>query len=170
MPSTIPPPCLASVPSPPNMQPKRIRRTPKKSAGRGVQLPTGLRLSPARNTNPSVQGFLRQRTIGQCNLTDGRALSARWRTCYGIDRRAAATTRCINGPAWGSGLSEMSSPSDHPERVKIRFGYEYQTLRCTSCGLVYDAQVQTDPLKSDDRGLIESELVPPKVRSSCRPG
>jgi rubredoxin len=46
--------------------------------------------------------------------------------------------------------------------VKIRFGYEYQTLRCTSCGLVYDAQVQTDPLKSDDRGLIESELVPPK--------
>jgi uncharacterized Zn finger protein len=56
----------------------------------------------------------------------------------------------------------MSSPSDHPERVKIRFGYEYQTLRCTSCGLVYDAQVQTDPLKSDDRGLIESELVPPK--------
>jgi hypothetical protein len=27
---------------------------------------------------------------------------------------------------------------------------------------VYDAQVQTDPLKSDDRGWIESELVPPK--------
>jgi len=46
--------------------------------------------------------------------------------------------------------------------VQIRFGFEYLTLRCTSCGLVYDAQVHTDPLRSDARGWIESELVPPK--------
>jgi hypothetical protein len=36
--------------------------------------------------------------------------------------------------------------------VPIRAGFEYLTLRCTSCGLVFDAQVHTDPLKSDARG------------------
>jgi rubredoxin len=36
--------------------------------------------------------------------------------------------------------------------VPIRAGFEYLTLRCTSCGLVYDGQVHTDPLKSDARG------------------
>jgi len=46
--------------------------------------------------------------------------------------------------------------------VEIRSGFEYLTLRCTSCALVYDAQVHTDPLKSDARGWIDSELVPPK--------
>jgi transcription elongation factor Elf1 len=46
--------------------------------------------------------------------------------------------------------------------VPIRSGFEYLTLRCTSCGLVYDAQVHTDPLRSDARGWIDSELVPPK--------
>jgi rubredoxin len=46
--------------------------------------------------------------------------------------------------------------------VPIRSGFEYLTLRCTSCGLVYDAQVHTDPLRSDARGWIESELVSPK--------
>jgi hypothetical protein len=35
------------------------------------------------------------------------------------------------------------------------------TLRCTSCGLVYDAQVHTDPMMSDARNLIDSELVSP---------
>ena len=44
--------------------------------------------------------------------------------------------------------------------VQIRAGFEYLTLRCTSCGLVYGAQEHTDPLKSDAR--IDSELVPPK--------
>jgi rubredoxin len=37
--------------------------------------------------------------------------------------------------------------------VPIRAGFEYLTLRCTSCGLVFDAQVHTDPLKSDAPGL-----------------
>jgi hypothetical protein len=45
--------------------------------------------------------------------------------------------------------------------VQIRIGFEYLTLRCMSCGLVYDAQVHTDPLRSDARGCIDSELVPP---------
>jgi hypothetical protein len=44
--------------------------------------------------------------------------------------------------------------------VQIRSGFDYLTLRCTSCGLVYDAQVHTDLLKSDD--WVDSELVPPK--------
>jgi hypothetical protein len=45
--------------------------------------------------------------------------------------------------------------------VPIRSGFEYLTLRCTSCGLVYDAQVPTDLLGSKARGWINSELVPP---------
>jgi DNA-directed RNA polymerase subunit M/transcription elongation factor TFIIS len=44
--------------------------------------------------------------------------------------------------------------------VQMRSGFEYLTLRCTSCGLVYDAQMHTDPLRSDARDWIDSELVP----------
>jgi rubredoxin len=33
--------------------------------------------------------------------------------------------------------------------VSIRFGFEYLTFRCTSCGLVYDAQVHTNPVMPD---------------------
>ena len=46
--------------------------------------------------------------------------------------------------------------------VPIRTGFEYLTLRCTICGIVYGAQLQTDPMKSDVRGWIDSELVLPK--------
>jgi len=47
--------------------------------------------------------------------------------------------------------------------VSIRSGFEYLTLRCTSCGLVYDAQVHTDPVMSDaPQGAgPDSELVSP---------
>ena len=46
--------------------------------------------------------------------------------------------------------------------VQLRTGFEYLTLRCMNCGLVYDAKVHTDALKSDARGWIDSELLPPK--------
>jgi uncharacterized Zn finger protein len=36
--------------------------------------------------------------------------------------------------------------------ISIRSGFEYLTLRCTSCRLVYDAQVHTDPMMSDAAG------------------
>jgi uncharacterized Zn finger protein len=45
--------------------------------------------------------------------------------------------------------------------IPIRSGFEYLTLRCTTCGLVYDAQVHTDPMMSDARGWIDSELDSP---------
>jgi phage FluMu protein Com len=44
----------------------------------------------------------------------------------------------------------------------IRAGFEYLTLRCTSCGLVFDAQIHTDPPMSDVRGWANSELGLPK--------
>jgi hypothetical protein len=43
--------------------------------------------------------------------------------------------------------------------VPIRSGFEYLTLRCTTCGLVYDAQMHTDPMMSTAGGWIDSELV-----------
>jgi hypothetical protein len=43
--------------------------------------------------------------------------------------------------------------------VPVRSGFEYWTLRCTTCGLVYDAQMHKDPMMSDARGT--SELVSP---------
>ena len=46
--------------------------------------------------------------------------------------------------------------------VPIRAGFEYLTLRCTSCGLVFGAQIHTDPPKADAQGWSDSELVPPK--------
>ena len=46
--------------------------------------------------------------------------------------------------------------------VQIRSGFDYLTPRRTSCGLVINAQVYTDPLKSDAQCWIDSELVPPK--------
>ena len=46
--------------------------------------------------------------------------------------------------------------------VPIRAGFEYLTLRCTSCGLVFDAQIHTDPPKADVRGWIDTELRPSK--------
>jgi len=46
--------------------------------------------------------------------------------------------------------------------ISIRSGFEYLTLRCTSCGLVYDAQVHTEPMMSDAAGAgSDSELVSP---------
>jgi len=33
--------------------------------------------------------------------------------------------------------------------VSIRSGFEYFTLRCTICGIVYDAQIHTGPMMSD---------------------
>jgi transcription elongation factor Elf1 len=44
----------------------------------------------------------------------------------------------------------------------IRAGFEYLTLRCTSCGLVFDAQIHTDPRKADAPGWTDRELGPPK--------
>jgi transcription elongation factor Elf1 len=43
-----------------------------------------------------------------------------------------------------------------------RRGFEYWTLRCTKCGLVHEAQVPADPLKSEALGWLDGDLRPPK--------
>jgi hypothetical protein len=40
--------------------------------------------------------------------------------------------------------------------VSIRSGFEYLTLRCTICGIVYDAQMHTDPMMSGAGSSIDS--------------
>jgi hypothetical protein len=46
--------------------------------------------------------------------------------------------------------------------VPARSGFEHWTLRCTKCGNIHQAQVHTDPMKSDAQGWLDSELSPPK--------
>ena len=46
--------------------------------------------------------------------------------------------------------------------VSIRAGFDYLTLRCTSCALVFDAQIHTDPPKSDAPVCVGTELQPSK--------
>ncbi|WP_441277239.1 MJ0042-type zinc finger domain-containing protein [Tardiphaga sp. 172_B4_N1_3] len=42
-----------------------------------------------------------------------------------------------------------------------RKGYEYWTLRCTSCGHIHEAQVQVDPMTPEARGWLSSDLRAP---------
>ena len=44
---------------------------------------------------------------------------------------------------------------------EARMGFEHWTLRCTRCGRIEQAQVNTDPLKSEALGWTEGELRPP---------
>jgi transposase-like protein len=43
-----------------------------------------------------------------------------------------------------------------------RSGFEHWTLRCSKCRLIHEAQVNSDPMKSDTRGWAYSYLVPPR--------
>lgn len=45
---------------------------------------------------------------------------------------------------------------------KSRAGYEHWTLRCLKCGHIDEAQVNTDPLRSDAGEWIKGELRSPK--------
>jgi uncharacterized Zn finger protein len=38
-----------------------------------------------------------------------------------------------------------------------RSGFEHWTLRCIKCGLIHEAQVNTDPMKSDAIGWEHSD-------------
>jgi hypothetical protein len=42
-----------------------------------------------------------------------------------------------------------------------RSGFEHWTLRCTKCGLIQEAQVNADPMKSDGIGWEHSDLRAP---------
>jgi hypothetical protein len=43
-----------------------------------------------------------------------------------------------------------------------RSGFEYWTLRCIKCGLINEAQVNTDPMKSDAIRWEQSDLPAPQ--------
>jgi transcription elongation factor Elf1 len=43
-----------------------------------------------------------------------------------------------------------------------RTGFEYWTLRCTKCGLIHEAQVSADPMKSEAVGWARSDLRAPQ--------
>jgi hypothetical protein len=42
--------------------------------------------------------------------------------------------------------------------TSARSGFEHWTLRCTKCGLIHEAQVNADPMKSDVIGRENSDL------------
>jgi transcription elongation factor Elf1 len=45
--------------------------------------------------------------------------------------------------------------------IPSRRGFEHWTLRCTKCGLIHEAQVDADPMKSGAGGWTDSNLNPP---------
>jgi uncharacterized Zn finger protein len=46
--------------------------------------------------------------------------------------------------------------------ITARSGFEHWTLRCIRCGHIHEAQVPTDPVNTDARGWLNSELKSPK--------
>jgi hypothetical protein len=46
--------------------------------------------------------------------------------------------------------------------TSARSGFEHWTLRCTRCGLIHEAQVNVDPMKSDAIGWEHSDLRAPQ--------
>jgi predicted Zn finger-like uncharacterized protein len=49
--------------------------------------------------------------------------------------------------------------------TSARSGFEHWTVRCTKCGLIHEAQVNADPMKSDAIGWERSDLrAPPQGR------
>ena len=46
--------------------------------------------------------------------------------------------------------------------TSARSGFEHWTLRCTKCWLIHEAQVNTDPMKSNAIGLEHSDLRAPQ--------
>jgi len=46
--------------------------------------------------------------------------------------------------------------------ASARSGFEHWTLRCTKCWLIHEAQVNTDPMKSNAIGLEHSDLRAPQ--------
>jgi hypothetical protein len=46
--------------------------------------------------------------------------------------------------------------------VPGRLGFEYRTLRCVECRVIYEAQASSDPINSDALGWLAGELTPPR--------
>jgi hypothetical protein len=68
-----------------------------------------------------------------------------------ISHRAAARPRC----------PKCQSRMEVQRITAARPGFEHWTLRCVKCGLINEAQVSTDPVKSDAVGWANSDLRAP---------
>ena len=68
-----------------------------------------------------------------------------------LSPRAAARPRCL----------KCQSRMEIQFIAAARSGFEHWTLRCIKCGNIREAQVPTDPMKSDARGWADAELVQP---------
>jgi predicted Zn finger-like uncharacterized protein len=68
---------------------------------------------------------------------------------------AAARPRC----------PKCQSRMEIQHTTSARSGFEHWTVRCTTCGLIHEAQVNADPMKSDAIGWERSDLrAPPQGR------
>jgi uncharacterized Zn finger protein len=65
--------------------------------------------------------------------------------------RTAASRRC----------PQCEAPAIVQRATPGRSGFEHWTLRCTSCGNIHQAQVQTDPMKSATAGWLSGDLHAP---------
>jgi hypothetical protein len=68
-----------------------------------------------------------------------------------LSHRAAARPRC---PKCESRMAVQRITAARP-------GFEHWTLRCVKCGLINEAQVSTDAIKSDAIGWANSDLRAP---------
>ena len=69
-----------------------------------------------------------------------------------LSHRAAARPRC----------PKCQSRMEVQRITTARPGFEYWTLRCVECGLINEAQVSADPMKSDAAGRVDSDLRAPE--------
>lgn len=59
-------------------------------------------------------------------------------------------------------MSQMPVAHRVQHIAAARNGLEHWTLRCTTCGLIHEAQVSADPMKSVAAGWERSDLWAPR--------
>jgi hypothetical protein len=69
-----------------------------------------------------------------------------------LSPRASARPRC----------PKCQSRTELQRITAARTGFEHWTLRCIKCGLIHEAQVNADPMKSDSIGWEHRELTAPQ--------
>ena len=65
-----------------------------------------------------------------------------------LSPRTAAQPRC----------PKCQSRTEVRHIALARAGFEHWTVRCTSCGLIHEAQIYADPMRSDAAGWEHTDL------------
>jgi hypothetical protein len=68
-----------------------------------------------------------------------------------LSPRAAVRPRCL----------KCQSRMEVQRIARARFGFEHWTLRCTRCGHLHEAQVSTDPMRTDAQNWLNGGLKSP---------